>query len=81
MMYLCNNCGAVFKSLKHYSYHVPAEMLPFDEWDGCPECSSPDCSEARTCCVCGGYMTEGVHIVGTVDYICNECAEAWEGER
>lgn len=82
MMYLCNNCGAVFSSTRHYSSCAPGEMLPFAEWEGCPQCSSDDFDEAHCCSICGGYMTEGYKAVDDDDtYFCLECVKPWEAIR
>lgn len=63
MTYICNDCLATFDEPACYEEGFEHEfgVSRWTQW-GCPECESPDFSEARACPKCSGNMRPNDHI-------------------
>ena len=76
-MYICLECGALFKEPKSYVEHLgPIGEPNFTCHSlGCPNCSGAY-TETFKCDKCGGYVTN--YYIQTVDceIICDECFNA-----
>ncbi|MEF9984187.1 MAG: hypothetical protein RR806_05020 [Oscillospiraceae bacterium] len=54
-MYICKDCGRVFKETKYYTETHGFESPPYEEWNGCPVCGGAY-GEAHECDCCGEYI-------------------------
>jgi hypothetical protein len=55
-MYVCVECGTLFEQPKHFIETHGFTYPPYEEWDGCPDCSGVFI-EAHECDCCGEYIT------------------------
>ena len=75
MKYICLDCQHMFNTPRHFREMSPGEPLPFDEWDGCPECGG-DYVPLTICDFCGEPIASATYykIYGS-NIACENCVE------
>lgn len=73
-MYICNNCGLLFRWAPTYEeVHNELDDHAYEEYRGCPNCKSDDFEVAERCDFCGKYVAHDY--IKTVDgtVACSDC--------
>ena len=74
-MYICLDCLTVFNNPRHYVEKHGLDSPPYEEWDGCPQCSGAY-TEAHECECCGEYIiTEDYIKTMDGDRFCEDCIQ------
>ena len=72
-LFVCIECKNTFEDPKKYVEKHGLDSGPYEEWDGCPECSG-SYTEAFQCNTCGDWITDDYIKIGDERYH-QDCCE------
>ena len=72
-LFVCLECKNIFEDPKKYVEKHGLDSGPYEEWDGCPECSG-SYTEAQLCDCCGYPITTDEYIkTEDGERFCEDC--------
>lgn len=71
-MFVCLDCGCVFKEVARYTETHGFEDGRYETWSGCPKCGGAFV-KTRCCDNCGQYITDKYIKTTNGEFLCNSC--------